>query len=65
MVDAGINNISCGILMITFFLSQQGYVLLFGLDVIGNPFGLVVGVTRSVEDLFYEPFQGDILFSFG
>ena len=51
--------------MITFFLSQQGYVLLFGLDVIGNPFGLVVGVTRSVEDLFYEPFQGDISISFG
>ena len=65
MVDAGINNISCGILMITFFFSQQGYVLLFGLDVIGNPFGLVVGVTRSVEDLFYEPFQGNISFSFG
>jgi len=28
--------------------------------VIGNPFGLVVGVTRSVEDLFYEPFQGAV-----
>lgn len=29
-----------------------------GLDVIGNPFGLVVGFTKGVEDLFYEPFQG-------
>ena len=33
------------------------YVILLGLDVIGNPFGLAVGVARSVEDLFYEPFQ--------
>ena len=33
------------------------YVVLLGLDVLGNPFGLVVGVARSVEDLFYEPFQ--------
>ncbi len=36
---------------------KQAYVIIFGLDVIGNPFGLVVGVSRSVEDLFYEPFQ--------
>jgi hypothetical protein len=33
------------------------YVVLLGLDVIGNPFGLAVGVARSVEDFFYEPFQ--------
>ncbi len=39
---------------------KQAYVLIFGLDVIGNPFGLVVGVSRSVEDLFYEPFQGAV-----
>ena len=39
---------------------KQAYVIIFGLDVIGNPFGLVVGVTRSVEDLFYEPFQGAV-----
>merc|ERR1719402_837207 len=37
---------------------KQMYVVLLGLDVLGNPFGLVVGVARSVEDLFYEPFQG-------
>jgi hypothetical protein len=36
---------------------KQAYVVIFGLDVIGNPFGLVVGVSRSLEDFFYEPFQ--------
>lgn len=38
-------------------LLKQLYVLVLGLDVIGNPFGLVVGLTKGVEDLFYEPFQ--------
>ena len=38
-------------------LLKQFYVLVFGLDVIGNPFGLVVGLTKGVEDFFYEPFQ--------
>ena len=44
---------------------KQMYVILLGLDVIGNPFGLAVGVARSVENLFYEPFQVklSILFS--
>uniref|UniRef100_A0A6B2EM79 Putative vacuolar protein n=1 Tax=Phlebotomus kandelakii TaxID=1109342 RepID=A0A6B2EM79_9DIPT len=37
---------------------KQLYVLVLGLDVIGNPFGLVVGIKKGVEDLFYEPFQG-------
>ncbi|KAG5677846.1 hypothetical protein PVAND_007566 [Polypedilum vanderplanki] len=37
---------------------KQLYVLVLGLDVIGNPYGLVVGFTKGVEDLFYEPFQG-------
>ena len=36
---------------------KQAYVIIFGLDVIGNPYGLVVGVSRSLEDFFYEPFQ--------
>ena len=36
---------------------KQMYVVLLGLDVIGNPYGLAIGVARSVEDLFYEPFQ--------
>lgn len=39
---------------------KQMYVLVLGLDVIGNPFGLVLGLTQGVEDLFYEPFQGAI-----
>lgn len=49
--------------MVRHYTSQaikQAYVIIFGLDVIGNPFGLVVGVSRSVEDLFYEPFQGAV-----
>ena len=33
---------------------------LFGLDVLGNPKSLIVGVSRSVEDLFYEPFMGAV-----
>ena len=41
---------------------KQMYVILLGLDVIGNPFGLAVGVARGVEDLFYEPFQVRFLF---
>ncbi|XP_022825403.1 vacuolar protein sorting-associated protein 13 isoform X2 [Spodoptera litura] len=39
---------------------KQLYVLVLGLDVIGNPYGLVVGLKKGVEDLFYEPFQGAI-----
>ncbi|XP_039291061.1 vacuolar protein sorting-associated protein 13 [Nilaparvata lugens] len=41
-------------------LIKQFYVLVFGLDVLGNPYGLVVGLKHGVEDLFYEPFQGAI-----
>lgn len=41
-------------------LIKQLYVLVLGLDVLGNPYGLVVGLTKGVEDLFYEPFQGAI-----
>ncbi|XP_066252738.1 intermembrane lipid transfer protein Vps13 isoform X1 [Euwallacea similis] len=41
-------------------LIKQLYVLVLGLDVIGNPYGLVIGITKGVEDLFYEPFQGAI-----
>ncbi|XP_058986884.1 intermembrane lipid transfer protein Vps13 [Musca domestica] len=39
---------------------KQIYVLVLGLDVLGNPYGLVVGIKKGVEDLFYEPFQGAI-----
>ena len=37
---------------------KQFYVLVFGLDVLGNPFGLALGISQGVEQLFYEPFQG-------
>lgn len=43
---------------------KQLYVLVLGLDVIGNPFGLVVGLTKGVEDFFYEPFQVKYIFNF-
>lgn len=36
---------------------RQAYVLVLGLDVIGNPFGLIVGIGEGVEAFFYEPFQ--------
>lgn len=39
---------------------KQLYVLVLGLDVIGNPFGLALGISQGVEQLFYEPFQGAI-----
>ncbi len=34
---------------------KQTYVLILGLDVIGNPFGVIRGMAQGVEDLFYEP----------
>eukprot|EP00058_Branchiostoma_floridae_P021770 XP_002607260.1 hypothetical protein BRAFLDRAFT_88208 [Branchiostoma floridae] len=39
---------------------QQSYVLLLGLDVIGNPYGLVTKIGKGLGDLFYEPYQGAI-----
>lgn len=36
------------------------YMLVLGLDVIGNPVGLLLGIGEGVTDLFYEPFQGAI-----
>lgn len=35
---------------------QQAYVLILGLDVLGNPFGLIRDFTQGFGDLFYEPF---------
>uniref|UniRef100_A0A914WWB3 Uncharacterized protein n=1 Tax=Plectus sambesii TaxID=2011161 RepID=A0A914WWB3_9BILA len=40
---------------------KQLYVLVLGLDIIGNPFGLVRDLSSGVQDFFYEPFQGAIL----
>ncbi|XP_025082324.1 vacuolar protein sorting-associated protein 13C-like [Pomacea canaliculata] len=39
---------------------KQTYVLVLGLDVLGNPFGLLRGLSEGIEDLFYEPYQGAI-----
>ena len=39
---------------------KQMYVLVLGLDVLGNPFGLIRGMAEGIEDLFYEPYQGAI-----
>lgn len=36
---------------------KQTYVLVLGLDVLGNPFGLLRGLSEGIEDLFYEPYQ--------
>ena len=33
------------------------YVLVLGLDVLGNPFGLLRGMAEGMQDLFYEPYQ--------
>uniref|UniRef100_A0A1A8GA63 Vacuolar protein sorting 13 homolog C n=1 Tax=Nothobranchius korthausae TaxID=1143690 RepID=A0A1A8GA63_9TELE len=41
------------------FLKQM-YVLVLGLDVLGNPFGLIRGLSEGVEAFFYEPFQGAV-----
>lgn len=37
--------------------TNQIYVLLFGLDVFGNPLGLLRGIFEGGADLFYEPYQ--------
>ena len=37
-------------------LIQQLYVLVLGLDVLGNPYGLITDFTEGFGDFFYEPF---------
>ncbi len=32
-------------------------MLVFGLDVLGNPFGLISGITTGAKNFFYEPYQ--------
>jgi len=39
---------------------KQFYMIVLGLDVIGNPVGLVLGLKQGVGDLFYEPLMGII-----
>ena len=33
------------------------YVLVLGLDVLGNPYALIHGIGEGVRDFFYEPYQ--------
>ena len=47
-------------LIFTLQAIKQMYVLVLGLDVLGNPFGLLRGMATGIEDLFYEPYQGAI-----
>jgi vacuolar protein sorting-associated protein 13A/C len=37
---------------------HQAYVLILGLDVLGNPFGLVSEFSQNLQDLFYDPLLG-------
>jgi vacuolar protein sorting-associated protein 13A/C len=37
---------------------KQAYILVLGLDVLGNPFGVIRGLAEGVESLFYEPWAG-------
>lgn len=39
---------------------RQLYVLVLGLDIIGNPFGLIRDLSTGVEAFFYEPIQVNI-----
>ena len=36
---------------------RQVYVLVLGLDVLGNPYALIHGIGEGVRDFFYEPYQ--------
>ena len=37
---------------------KQLYVLVLGLDVLGNPYELITGAGEGAKNLFYEPYQG-------
>ena len=42
------------------FLSQlklRFYTFVFGLEVLGNPHGLLSDLSQGLGDLFYDPFQ--------
>jgi hypothetical protein len=36
---------------------KQIHVLVLGLDVLGNPFGVIRGLAEGVESFFYEPYK--------
>ncbi|RNA17061.1 vacuolar sorting-associated 13A [Brachionus plicatilis] len=47
--------------VITHYKSQvikQSYIIFLGLDVLGNPFGLISGLAEGLKSLFYEPCVG-------
>ena len=33
---------------------------MFGLDVLGNPFSIIRGISEGMQSLFYEPFNGSV-----
>ena len=36
---------------------RQIHVVVLGLDVVGNPFGLARGVAHGIQAFFYEPYK--------
>jgi len=36
---------------------KQLHVLVLGLDVLGNPFGVIQGLAEGVQSFFYEPYK--------
>jgi vacuolar protein sorting-associated protein 13A/C len=40
---------------------KQIHVLELGLDVLGNPLGIIRGLAEGVESLFYEPYKVRIM----
>ncbi|XP_028401865.1 vacuolar protein sorting-associated protein 13C-like [Dendronephthya gigantea] len=40
---------------------RQFHAIALGLDVLGNPYGLLTDIGEGVKDLFYEPYQGIVL----
>jgi vacuolar protein sorting-associated protein 13A/C len=38
-------------------LLKQIHVLVLGLDVLGNPFGVIRGVKEGMQSFFYEPYK--------
>ncbi len=43
---------------------RQIHVVVLGLDVLGNPFGVIRGVAEGVKSFFYEPYEVTVLFVF-
>ena len=36
---------------------RQFHAIALGLDVLGNPYGLLTDISEGVKDFFYEPYQ--------